>query len=188
MPDDVVPGLGRVNNSNSKGRGRGGVSESVSGLGDTVASATYNTYYNRAAALGLDLTGRIKLPTGDADRGLGTGTTDESFQVDLYKTYDRVTLFGDVGYTFFGSSQFVQLENALNYGAGASYKLDATDSAGLSLDDRQRVTLGGAPQRELTAFWNRRIDKVRRMQAYFLIGLANGSPDWGVGVSAAYAF
>jgi hypothetical protein len=185
---NVIPGIGNVNNSNSRGRGRGGVSESTSGPGDTVASATYNTYYDRASKLGLDLTGRLKLPTGDADRGLGTGSTDESFQADLYKTYDRVTLFGDLGYTFFGHSEFVELRNALNYGAGASYKLDATDSAGLSLDGRQRVTPGGPPQRELTAFWNRRIDKVRRMQAYFLIGLANGSPDWGAGISAAYSF
>ncbi len=185
---DVIPGLGRVNNSNSRGRGRGGVSESVSGPGDTIASATYNTYYDSASKLGLDLTARLKLPTGDADRGLGTGSTDESFQADLYKTYDRVTLFGDLGYTFFGHSEFIQLQNALNYGAGASYKLDATDSVGLSLDGRQRVTPGGPPQRELTAFWNRRIDKLRRMQAYFLIGLENGSPDWGMGVSAAYVF
>ena len=185
---DVIPGLGRVNNSNSRGRGRGGVSESVSGPGDTIASATYNTYYDSASKLGLDLTARLKLPTGDADRGLGTGSTDESFQADLYKTYDRVTLFGDLGYTFFGHSEFIQLQNALNYGAGASYKLDATDSVGLSLDGRQRVTPGGPQQRELTAFWNRRIDKVRRLQAYFLIGLENGSPDWGMGVSAAYVF
>ena len=185
---DVIPGLGQVNNSNSRGRGRGGVSESVSGPGDTVASATYNTYYNSASKLGLDLTGRLKLPTGDADRGLGTGSTDESFQADLYKTFDRVTLFGDLGYTFFGHSEFIELKNGLNYGVGASYKLDATDSAGLSLDGRQRVTPGGPPQRELTAFWNRRIDKVRRIQAYFLVGLENGSPDWGMGVSAAYSF
>src|SRR5713226_2666273 len=185
---DVIPGLGKVNNSNSRGRGRGGVSETATGPGDTVASATYNTYYDSASKLGLDLTGRLKLPTGDADRGLGTGSTDESFQVDLYKTTDRVTLFGDLGYTFFGHSEFVQLQNALNYGVGASYKLDATDSAGLSLDGRQPVTPGGPPQRELTAFWTHRVDKAWKTQAYVLFGLADGSPDWAAGISAAYAF
>jgi hypothetical protein len=185
---DVIPGLGRVNNSNSRGRGKGGVSESVSGPGDTIVAATYNAYYDSASKLGLGLTGRLKLPTGDADRGLGTGATDESVQVDLYKTYDRVTLFGDLGYTFFGSSQFIQLQNAFNYGVGASYKLNAADSAGLSLDGRQPVTSGGPPQRELTAFWTHRVDKAWKAQAYVLFGLADGSPDWGAGISAAYAF
>jgi hypothetical protein len=119
---------------------------------------------------------------------LGTGATDQSLQLDVYQTLDRLTLFADVGYTFFGHSDFVQLDNALNYGVGASNKLRATDSVGASLDGRRRVTPGGAPLRELTVFWNRRADSATRVQAYFLIGLANGSPDWGLGASAMYTF
>ncbi len=187
-PANVIPGIGRFDNSGRRSRRQGQATTTESGVGDTVASATYNAYYDSAAKGDIDVTARLKLPTADADRGLGTGSTDESFQIDLYKTAARVTLFGDLGYTFFGHSDFVQLQNAPNYGGGASYKLDATNSAGLSLDARRRVTLGGSPQRELTGFWNRRIDKARRVQAYVLVGLAKGSPDRGAGISAAYAF
>jgi hypothetical protein len=188
-PSNVIPGLGDVNNKGTtRGRGRGGVNEQVSGLGDTVGSATYTAYYDRSSMLGLDLTGRVKLPTGDEDKGLGTGSIDESVQADLYKTWDRVTLFGDVGYTFFGHSDVYQLQNAANYGVGFSTKMNATDSVGLSLDARQAVTPGGPPQRELTAFWNRHVEKQGRLQAYVLFGLANGSPDWGVGISAGRVF
>jgi hypothetical protein len=187
-PANVIPGIGRFDTSGRRSRRQGQATTTESGIGDTVMAATYNAYYDSATKGGVDVTARLKLPTADADRGLGTGSTDESFQLDLYKTTDRVTLFGDLGYTFFGHSDFVQLQNAFNYGAGASFKLDATDSAGLSLDARRRVTPGGPPQRELTGFWNRRIDKARTMQAYLLKGFANGSPDWGAGVSAAYAF
>ena len=62
------------------------------------------------------------------------------------------------------------------------------DSLGASFDGRQKASVGGAPQRELTLFWNRRVAKVSRLQAYLLFGLADGSPDWGVGVSAARSF
>ena len=44
------------------------------------------------------------------------------------------------------------------------------------------------PQRELMAFWARRIDKAWKAQLYGLKGFSDGSPDWGAGASVAYAF
>jgi hypothetical protein len=187
-PANVVPGVGRIDSSGRPKRRTFAGTTTESGVGDTVASATYNAYYDSTTKRGLDLTGRVKLPTAAADKGLGTGSTDESVQVDTYQTFERLTLFADVGYTNFGHSDFVRLDNALNAGIGASNKFSSTDSIGASLDGRQRVTSGGAPQRELTVFWNRRTDHATRLQAYFLKGLANGSPAWGLGLSAAYAF
>src|SRR5882672_6521935 len=99
-PANVIPGVGRIDSSGRPKRRTFTGTTTQSGLGDTVASATYNAYYNAAAERGLDLTGRVKLPTADADKGLGTGSTDESVQVDVYQTFDRLTLFADVGYTF----------------------------------------------------------------------------------------
>ena len=118
----------------------------------------------------------------------GTGSTDESVQVDVYQTIERTTVFADVGYTHFGHSDVVQLDNAVNYGIGASQKLTSIDSLGASLDGRQRVTPGGGPQRELTLFWNRKTEGHARFQAYVLFGFANGSPDRGFGVSLLKAF
>ena len=158
-PNNVIPGVGRFDTT-GRPRRRAAGTTTASGIGDTVASATYTAYYDEDAERGLDLTGRIKLPTAEADKGLGTGSTDES----------------------------VQLDNVLNAGIGASNKLSATDSVGASLDGRQRVTPGGAPQRELTVFWNHRTDGATRMQAYFLVGLAKGSPDKGLGLSVLRAF
>ena len=187
-PANVIPGVGRFDESGRSRRRRAAGATTESGLGDTVASATYTAYYDDAAKRGLDLTGKVKLPTADADKGLGTGSTDESVQVDLYQTQDRLTIFADIGYTFFGHSDFVQLDNVLYYGLGFSEKLDPANSLGVSYDARQRVTPGGAPQRELTAFWNRRMDRGTRLQAYVLKGFADGSPDWGVGVSLLRGF
>ena len=187
-PANFVPGIGHVDNSGKSNRRNFAGTTTESGLGDSVASATYNAWYDASLKRGLDLTGRLKLPTGDAAKGLGTGSTDAGVQVDAYQTFDRLTVFADLGYTFFGHSDYVELQNAGNYGVGASQKLNDLDSLGASLDGRNKVTPGGAKQRELTFFWNRRADRATRFQAYVLFGLANGSPDVGAGVSAARAF
>jgi hypothetical protein len=181
-PGNVIPGIGR------NGRGRQAEETTESGIGDTTVSATYTAYYNAASQLGFDLTGKLKLPTADENRGLGTGSTDVSFQGDLYKTIDRLTVFGGLGYTRFGHSDVVELKNAFYYEVGASTLFTKTDSVGASLYGREAVVEGGSPQRELTFFWNRRVAKERRLQAYVLMGLADGSPDWGVGVSALFSF
>jgi len=178
---DVIPGIGR------NGRGQRGET-TESGIGDTVLAATYGALYEPRSNFGLDLTAKLKLPTGDENRGLGTGSVDETLQAELYKSIDRIMVFGTFGYTFFGHSDVVELKNAAHAELGASTRLNATDSVGASLYGRQRVVEGGSPQRELTFFWNRRVTKAQRLQAYFLVGLADGSPDAGLGVSALFSF
>ena len=178
---DVIPGIGKTNRGQ---RGR----TTESGIGDTVASATYGALYDRQSQLGLDLTAKLKLPTGDEQRGLGTGSFDQTLQGELFKTIDRLTVFGALGYTRFGDSDVVDLKNAWHYEVGASHPISATDSVGGTLYGRQRVVEGGSPQRELMAFWNRRVAKAHRLQAYFLLGLADGSPDVGIGASAMFSF
>lgn len=183
-PENVIPGVGRVVGAVRRRPG----TTTESGLGDIVASATYTAYYDAAAKRGLDLTGRVKFGTADKDKGLGTGATDESVQLDVYQTIERVTFFADIGYTFFGHSNVAPLDDAVNAGAGLSAKLGGADSVGASLDGRQAVTPGGGPQRELTAFWNHRMERGLRLQAYLLKGFANGSPEWGIGASLLRAF
>src|SRR5205823_5943317 len=91
-PNNVIPGVGRFDASGARRRRAAGTTTQA-GIGDTTASATYTAWYDEDNERGLDLTARIKLPTADADRGLGTGSTDESLQVDVYQTRDRLTMF-----------------------------------------------------------------------------------------------
>ena len=177
----VVPGIGRTGGGPARERTK-------TGLGDIVVSATHATYYDRASTLGLDLTAKLKLPTADESEGLGTGEPDFAFLADVYKTFDRVTGFGGVGYHILGDAPGLPLENVWSANLGATYRLDARDSVGAMLEGRQRALPGGAPQRELTGFWMRKFDRDWSAQAYALVGLADGSPDWGLGVSFARPF
>jgi hypothetical protein len=177
----VVPGIGAV------GRSRG--SDSASGLGVLVAAATWKAHYDPASMLGIDLTGKVKLGTADERKGLGTGENDFSFGADLFKAIDqRTTLFAGLGYTIFGEPPGFRLDNGFYWSLGASWKLPPRESVGLSFDGRQAVAPGSGDQRELTAFWSRALDGAWKAQAYFLVGLADGSPDWGGGVTLARPF
>jgi hypothetical protein len=174
----VIPGIGQASGAPAR-------SGSASGLGDIVLSAAYSAYYDPATTLGMDLTGKVKLPTADESEGLGTGEPDFALLVDLYRSFDRVTGFGGVGYHIMGDSPALPLDNAWSANLGAIYRLDARDSVGAMLEGRQRVAPGGSRTRELTGFWMRRLEAQWRAQLYGLIGLAEGSPDWGFGLSLA---
>jgi len=177
----VIPGLGRV-------RGGGPDRESESGLGDIVVGATYAALSDKPNGFGLDLTAKVKLPTADEKKGLGTGEADYIFLADLYKTFDRVTAFGGVGYHVLGDPPGVELDNVWSANLGASYKLDERDSVGLSLYGRDRVAPGTDRQRELMGFFVRKLDQLWKMQLYALVGLSDGSPDYGFGLSIARPF
>lgn len=128
------------------------------------------------------------MATADEDEGLGTGENDYAAIVEVFKTLDRLTVFGGIGRHFIGSSAFIELEDVWSYSLGASYRIDDRDSAGLVFDARDRVSPGASAQRELTAFWARKLDRDWKSQAYVLKGFSDGSPDWGVGLSLVRSF
>jgi len=180
----VVPGFGRIDAGNRRGHGR--AESSAAGLGDSVFAATYAAIAGRAS--GIDLTGRIKLATGDTSRGLGSGSNDLGAQVDVWQALERNTLFGGVGYTAFGDSPFINFQNVWNATLGVSRRIDERDSAGIAFDARQAGTPAPAPQRELSGFWSRKLDRAWRLQAYVLKGFASGSPGIGAGAAATYTY
>ena len=188
---NVIPGFGKLGNSNPNKRGNQAnstTSTTAQGLGDIVAAASYNAYYDEASALGVDLTGKIKFGTADANQGLGTGENDYSGEVDVYKSYGKITAFGGIGYNLLGSSQYIQLNNVFNVTLGGSYKIDERNTASLSYNAEQQVSDTGYPQRTLVANLVHNINKQWNAQAYALAGFSYGSPDWGTGASVAYSF
>ena len=197
---DTIPGIGHVPNSNPHGRGRAHgagasapttattTSGSADGLGDITAAVTYNAYFNANAGLGVDLIGKVKFGTADADKGLGTGETDYGSQIDVYKTHGEFTVFGGIGYTAMGDSTFIQLNNVFNANAGVTYKAADRTSVGLTFDAREKVSDTSSPQRELTLFLTQSFAKAWKAQLYGLKGFSNGSPDWGVGASIGRSF
>lgn len=206
--NNVIPGIGRVENGNPQGRGQGrGIGNgniigggttvvvpvtettgSASGLGDVVAQATYGVVRDDAARFGLDLTGKVKFGTASTSKGLGTGQNDYGLNLDAYKGFGAWTVFGGAGWMKYGSSQYIVLNNGWNANFGAGYKLSSTDDLGGYFYYRQKIADAGYAVRELTGYWNHRFSDAWRLQAYVLAGFSDGSPDWGAGASLRYAF
>ena len=161
----------------------------ASGLGDIVTAATYNAYNSGGTnALLIDVTAKVKFGTADDTKSLGTGKNDYAAQADIFKTFDKLTAFGTLGYRVLGSPAGTSLNNVFYGSLGSSYKFTQGTSAGLVLDLREKASTSGAAQRELTAFIAHKLTQSWKAQGYVVKGFTDGSPDWGAGATITRAF
>lgn len=199
---NVVPGLGPVDNLNPQGRGRGNGNGNgggggggeptapttgvTSGIGDLRLGATYAIPMQ--GVWGVDLTGNVKIATADEDKGLGTGANDYGVAVDVYRNVGEVTsVFGGVGYTMLGDSDFIEVDSVFNGNVGFSRKF-GNNSAGLVYDYRQPTSDDAYDRSEITGFFSFPTSDTGKLQLYALTGLTDGSPEWGAGVSFTTGF
>lgn len=152
-----------------------------SGLGDIVLSGFYNVLDERKGGLGLDLGAKIKLPTADEQKGLGTGELDYALQLDFFKPIDATTLFGSIGYRVYGNPPGVTLRDVPYASIGASYRMSQQQSVGVAYDFRPHIVEGGAEVSEVTLFWSQRMSPEWKLQVYGVFGFADASPDAGIG-------
>ena len=159
-----------------------------SGLGDVIGSVAYGVLSGADVPVFLDLTGKIKFGTADENRGLGTGKTDYSLQLDAYQAYGRFTPFATLGYRWYGDPEGFDLINVYYGSLGLSYRISPSTSAGLAYDARNRIVEGGARVREATGFVSYKFSPAWKLQLYAIKGYADASPDKGGGAVLAYSF
>jgi hypothetical protein len=179
--DSVIAGVGAVRPTTTNVR-------TSTGFGDITTAATYSLVIDPKSQFGVDVTGKIKFGTADSAKGLGTGENDVWVLVDPYRKFGNVTYFGGVGYGMLGSSSTLPLKDVVSANAGLSYKLDEQASTGAVFDYRSKSTDAGFDQRELTAFYSRKLGGGYKMQAYATKGFSDGSPDWGAGLNVGYNY
>lgn len=160
----------------------------ASGQGDVVASLGHTLIESAAHGLILDIVGKVKFGTADASKGLGTGENDYAIQADLVKSFGSVSALGTLGYKALGDPPGLDLRNVWYGSVGAAWKLAPTTSAGMLLDFRQASVAGGNPQREVTLYAAYKLGATTRLQGYLVRGLADGSPDLGIGANLSAQF
>jgi Putative MetA-pathway of phenol degradation len=158
------------------------------GIGDVVASAFYNVFNENSAPLGLDLGAKVKFGTADESRGLGTGKTDYALQADLFKPIGALTVFGSVGYRWYGDPEGVDLQNTFYGAIGASHKVSRPTTVGLVYDGRGRISPGGGKVSELTLFGTYAFSSAWKLQVYGVKGFSDASPDAAGGAVLSYSF
>ena len=194
---NVIPGIGGVVNTNPNGRGRGNGNGnggsgatttedgSASGIGDLRLAATYS--FETGGPVGVDLTANFKVATADEDKGLGTGANDYGLAVDLYRAFGDTTVFGGVGYTLLGASDYIDVGGVAGANFGLSPKV-SSGSVGAMYEWRQAAADGFDDRSELTGFYTFGTDPASKFQIYATAGLSDGSPEWAGGVTYSHGF
>ncbi|NBW76513.1 MAG: hypothetical protein EBR34_12045 [Sphingomonadaceae bacterium] len=149
------------------------------GFGDVSLGLAYDIP-EQDFGLGVQFSGRVKLPTASQSKGLGTGKADFSGAVELSKTYGPVTPFVSVGYRMPGDPAGVDLQNGFVGSAGFSVATGRSVVL-LSYDYRESASLLAQDSQELFGAFTTPMSKKLDFTLYGSAGLSKGAPDYGVG-------
>jgi hypothetical protein len=162
--------------------GEPGERHAESGLGDTVAQGEY--YLRTGSATSPWIIGRLrlKIPTGDEGKRLGTGTTDVEIGLGLIRQYDRLNWLADFGYTIVGSSSTFDLENVFRVGTGVTRSFGERTSSYLYLENRTNSVKGSDNRRSFIIGAERSLDEAQRLRlsVSMFIGLTDATEDLGL--------
>lgn len=167
--------------------GTGVVRKNESGLGDIIIALAYNLIDHKPSGVGFDVTGRLKIPTASAARGLGSGAVDYAVQGDLYKSISRVDFFATFGYRILGDPSGVTFHNVFYGAAGAGYRLSSASTIGTTFNIGQSA-VRLQDSRALSVYLTHKLGESIRLNIYGLKGFSERSPDWGSGITLRYVF
>jgi len=189
-----------VTQSGGGGRGRRGGSTSTTtttsvsstateaGLGDISLSAGWTVLADRDRTPRIRPTIYLKLPSGDKDRGLGTGTFEGGPGLSVSKWLGDFQLFADSSYILQDRTNSYQGKNYVSYSAGGG--LQTTDRLFVSLYARgstARAEGADAPfegRLKVNFLQSRRVS----WEVYALAGFTDASPAVGGGLLVLYQF
>ena len=161
-----------------------------SGLGDIVAAATYPLYEGseeQSLYPMIDLTGKIKFPTADEEKGLGNGVTDYSIESDFTWFSGQTALFCTLGYKFMGDPETYELNDVMYASVGVARQLSSRFSSGLLYDVREASTDAGTATSEATAYGSYKMNDSFKFLLYGVKGFSDASADYGLGFTVTYS-
>jgi len=90
--------------------------QNVAGLGDATIKTKINLIPLENNFAGLSVTAGAKFGSGDANKGLGSGTTDYVINSIFTKESNKIKMHLNFGYTMIGQVAGKTLRNVVNYG------------------------------------------------------------------------
>jgi hypothetical protein len=162
------------------------VAGTENGLGDVLVRSSYTLSSSGGWRPWIELAGLVKFPTASRARGLGTGKFDFGLETELTWVAGRLTPFVSGGYLFLGSAPDLDLNNVFTASVGAQYRVRDRFSVGLLFDYREAASATTGPRMELVPFGSFSLTPHWDLGVSTVAGLADGSPDAGVGVQITY--
>jgi outer membrane putative beta-barrel porin/alpha-amylase len=163
-------------------------SSSQSGLGDLLLKVSYTVLKERAFVPEITPYVKVKFPTAQRDKGLGTGEFDETVGVDLGKRlFDGLFGFGSIAYTFIGDPPGTNFRNSLGWSFGPGYSigplslfafLEGSTAISSEQKDPLDVRIGAEYRLLPTLKFNGAVTR----------GLSDGAADWGISAGFTVRF
>jgi hypothetical protein len=169
--------------------GRGGTQRSVRssgsqmGLGDVSLTTGYNLISETERTMLVRPLFYVKFPTGDEDKGLGTGGLDFGGGLELSKWLGNWLPYAELLYIIPEDSNNLDLENYWSYTFSLGYAATDRLRPEVSLIGATNVFKGADDVQSLEfalKYWP--AGKIRA-EGYFSFGLTDASPDFGTGAS-----
>ena len=130
----------------------------------------------------LDVVGKVKIPTADETKGLGTGEFDYTLQLDLFKPIGKISPMATIAYKIKGDPDTFDLNNVFYLSAGADYKLNDIVNFGATLDFQEASSDSSDDAFEIFSYLGYRFSEEVLLTLYGYAGFTDGSPDAGGGV------
>lgn len=171
------------------GPARSASSGSESGLGDILVNGSYTVKRDGPGSFDFSLGGRLKLPTANEKKGLGTGQMDQGAGFDFGKELNpRWTLLASGYYTIIGDPRGIDLNNQLDLSVGFYKPLEKDLSLTVLYETSSALRDGNADPRTLTGTLARTIAGGDTLYAGLALGLSDGSPDLGLSAGISRKF
>ncbi len=137
----------------------------------------------------LSLIAKIKLPTADKDKGLGTGKFDEGLGLEFGRLIvPGWTLLADLYYTVIGDPPGTNLNNQLAADVGFSHPLQEDLTLTALLEGSNALVSGQPAPLDLRGILDYKLGEQSGISGGVLVGLSDGSADYGLSLGGSYRF
>ena len=168
-------------------RGTGAAAgSSESGLGDIALRGTYALMREGPNSFDLALAGKLKLPTANRSKGLGTGEMDEGVGLEFGKEITPSwSLLADGYYTIIGDPDGVDFNNQVSLDIGFYSPLRENLGLTVLYETQSAIVDGNSDPRSVSGTLSYSAPEGVQFSGGLTLGLSDGSPD--IGVSAGFS-
>ena len=166
--------------------------ETEQGIGDVTLILSYNLssfFISHPLYLpGIDISGGLKLPTADSEKGLGTGEYDYTLGLNLSWNFGLIGtyLYGD--YTWVGDTENDDFENLVCFSCGADIQLWTKNTLFIDLSGYTVLHTESSPPLSVSVGLKRSIFDNTFIHGYGMVGLNEESADYCLGSSLSFLF
>jgi hypothetical protein len=155
----------------------------VSGIGDASIALTYSLDTIGDSPAYVDFTGRVRLPTGDEDKGLGVGATDYVAMTELGWDGDPGGVFVSAGRRFLGDVEGFERVDGWQASAGGWVNISDSAVIGAYYDWRNASVRDGEDPSSVEAYVSWRLNEAWKIELNGGVGLSDASADYSAGLT-----